>query len=482
LRHRKTDTFHITKLKRTYNRLTSTFNFNVQYETTAKHPTKRTREVQAAFGLGTDSTQKFVILDNTDIKIRQGDMVLVTGDSGSGKSVLLRAIKQDLGDEAADIRELIINQTAPIVETVGKNTAEALGILSKVGLNDAFLFLRSYDQLSDGQKHHYQIALLAESDRKWWILDEFCSVLDRDTAKIVAFNLQRMAREKGATVIAATTHDDLTEDLAPNVTVHKRFGREIHIQYTPDNSASECSLTRDMQIHEGAYADYKLLSQFHYRSKHPPAPRKIFTLKRKNGELCGTIVYSYPSPFCFGRSTAWKGTLQQLMREVSVISRVIIHPKYRAISLGTRLVKETLPQAGTPYVEAVAVMARFNPFFEKAGMQRIAVSKPNENLTNALADLRKLGFNVDLLTSKDYCTTKLAEIGAENVVKILTELSRKGKIARKALLALPTAYPTHAAFTKKLDTLNQQQLAVVLQRLSFHMQPKVYLNWRKPYS
>ena len=161
--HRKTDTFRITKLKRTYNRNTSTFNFNIQYETATQKPTKRTREVQAAFGLGTNNQQKFTILDNTDIKIRQNDIVLVTGDSGSGKSVLLKAIKHDLADEAADTREITINPDTPIIETVGKNTHEALELLSKVGLNDAFLFLRNYQQLSDGQKHRYQIARLAET-------------------------------------------------------------------------------------------------------------------------------------------------------------------------------------------------------------------------------------------------------------------------------------------------------------------------------
>jgi ABC-type ATPase with predicted acetyltransferase domain len=83
--HRKTEHFHITKLKRTYNHETSTFTFNIQCETAAKTPTNRTREVAEAFGLGTDNTQKFTILDNTNLKIHQGDITLVTGDSGSGK-------------------------------------------------------------------------------------------------------------------------------------------------------------------------------------------------------------------------------------------------------------------------------------------------------------------------------------------------------------------------------------------------------------
>ena len=124
--HRKTDTFHINKLKRTYNQQTNTFTFNIQYETTTAKPTSRTREVAEAFGLGTNNQQKFAILDNTNIKIRQGYITLITGDSGSGKSVLLKAIKRDLADEAADTRETTINPDTPIIETVGKNTHEAI--------------------------------------------------------------------------------------------------------------------------------------------------------------------------------------------------------------------------------------------------------------------------------------------------------------------------------------------------------------------
>ena len=119
-----------------------------------------------------------------------------------------------------------------------------------MGLNDAFLFLRSYCQLSDGQKYRYRIAKLIESKKQWWLMDEFAACLDRDTAKIISFNLQKIARSHSKAVIVATTHSDLVDDLAPSVAVFKRFGEEIQIEYFPNSHVDECSLMREMKVED----------------------------------------------------------------------------------------------------------------------------------------------------------------------------------------------------------------------------------------
>ncbi|KPV63331.1 MAG: hypothetical protein AOA65_1339 [Candidatus Bathyarchaeota archaeon BA1] len=207
-------------------------------------------------------------------------------------------------------------------------------------------------------------------------MDEFCSTLDRDTAKIVAFNVQKLARKERKAVIAATTHTDLFEDLKPSVHIHKRFGKEITVKYYPNEPAKECSLVKEMQITEGTFDDWGRLAGFHYRSHKIAGPRKIFRLK-DGDELCGVIVYCYPPPACFGRRLVLpKMTLKELNEKLSIISRVVVHPKYRTIGLGAKLVKETLPLAGTPYVEMPAVMARYNPFAERAGMRKIIEQPP----------------------------------------------------------------------------------------------------------
>ena len=478
---RRKELFRIHHYARRYDKQSGKFIIDITYETAAPEPTDRVVGVAQAFGLGLDKWEKFLVYDNVELRIGATDIVYITGDSGSGKSVLLKALEKDIRNDSklscVNIADIKPEPNKPLIETVGRSLEEALELLSKVGLNDAFLFLRTYEQLSDGQKYRYKIAKMVESQAQFWIMDEFASTLDRETAKIVAYNLQKLARQQGKAVLAATTHTDLFEDLNPSVHIHKRFGKEITVNYHPNKPAQECSLAKEMRIEEGTTADYKRLSEFHYRSKRLPPPRKIFTLKRRE-ELCGVIVYSYPPPTMFGRSRAWKGSINQLQREVSTITRVVVHPKYRTIGLGAKLVRETLPLAGTQNVEALAVMAKYNPFFEKAGMRKIAESKPNKKIQEAIDKLNALGFNPTMLGSTTYNTNKIRKIGKSKVAKILEELSEKGAAPRKRLLNLTKAFPKHQEFKEKIERASEEEIAKTLKRLSFLAQTKVYLFWK----
>ncbi|RLI41568.1 hypothetical protein DRO59_06585 [Candidatus Bathyarchaeota archaeon] len=98
----------------------------------------------------------------------------------------------------------------------------------------------------------------------------------------------------------------------------------------------------------------------------PTTKKNIHTKTKK--ELCGVIVYSHPSPTA-SEEKSLERKLQTPKRNKHN-NRVIIHPKYRTTGLGAKLVRETLTKAGTPYVETLAVMAKYNPFFEKAGMKK----------------------------------------------------------------------------------------------------------------
>ena len=471
--------FRIKKIARRYDRRTGKFIINISYKCKTDI-TSRTLAVSEAFGLGTDEFQNHVIYDNVELKIGPTDIVYITGDSGSGKSVLLKALEKDLESQAINIANTTVNPDKPLIDTVGETFEKGLELLSRVGLNDAFLFVRRYSQLSDGQKYRYRIAKMIEAGKQYWVADEFCATLDRDTAKIVAFNVQKLARQEGKAVLVATTHTDLFEDLQPSVHVHKGFGREVEVKYFPNEANKTCSLVGEMRVEEGSRQDYKKLAGFHYRNTRIPIPIKIFALKHGD-ETVGVIVYSFSPIICFGRKKALGKTLrvQELNRDFANISRVVLHPKYRTIGLGARLVRETLPLVDRPYVETMAVMARYNPFFEKAGMTKVAERLPDKSIVEAVEKLRELGFNPVFLASEKGNLHLLKQMSKEQRRRVKQTLLGISSVFYRRLAGGKRVFLRREEFRKILENATVEKMAKMLRILSILMQTKVYLIWKK---
>jgi len=472
--------FKITRIASRYDHATGKFIINISYKTKTD-VTDRTISVAEAFGLGIDEFQQHVIYDNVELKIGFRDIVYITGESGSGKSALLRELQRELAPSVVNIADVAVDPSKPLIESVGRTFEEGLELLSRVGLNDAFLFVRRFEQLSDGQKYRFRLAKVIESGKQYWVADEFCATLDRDTAKIVAFNVQKLARQLGKAVLVATTHTDLFRDLKPSVYIHKRFGREIRVRYFPNKLNASCSLVKEMRIVEGARQDYEKLACFHYRSSQLPPPYKIFALNHQNQKV-GVIVYSYPPPMCFGRRQALGrvAPLPELNKDLVWISRVVLHPKYRTIGLGTLLVKETLPLIDRRYVETIAVMAKYNPFFEKAGMTKIAERKSHKSILKAVEKLEKLGFNPVFLASKQMNLQTLEGMNTKQIAQVKQVLLSVSNFYYKRLGAKGQMFPKRTDFEKALKSVTLHKLAQMLSALSVLNQTKMYLFWKNP--
>jgi ABC-type ATPase with predicted acetyltransferase domain len=209
----------------------TTYNINKRY-TTEVERTPRVLEIAESFGLGLDS-KEFVVFDNVNIEIKQGDVVYINGQSGSGKSTALRELKRMMIDEGlvvADIDQFDLIDK-PLTDQIGETTNRGLNLLGLAGINDAFLYCRKPSELSDGQRYRFKLAKLIESKARVWVADEFLAVLDRESAKTISYRLQSVARSLGVTLIVATTHTDMVVDLAPSVIIEKKFRAKINIAY-----------------------------------------------------------------------------------------------------------------------------------------------------------------------------------------------------------------------------------------------------------
>jgi hypothetical protein len=170
--------------------------------------------------------------------------------------------------------------------------------------------------------------------------------------------------------------------------------------------------------------------------------------------------------------------MKELNQKLSIITRVVVHPKYRTIGLGTKLVMETLPLAGTEYVEMPAVMAKYNPFAEKAGMQKIAEQPPPREALAIAETLRQLGFDIQLLGSEKYVFSKLQTLSDESLEKLREAFikHRHARFMKYFFCHMP--FGRKEVYAKEVMKASLERLTHLIKVCSFLLQTKVYLFWK----
>lgn len=363
---------------------------NISYDFRPKKPSCRSAVVMDHFGVGFE-TGPHVIAEDLELPIQPGDLVCFTGASGSGKSSLMRAAKTELvkADQTVlDLDELELGDRV-LIEALDGPVSEAMGILASCGLGEARLLLRTPNELSDGQRFRFRLALAVSKKPDWIVADEFSSSLDRTLAKVVAFNLRRLAEGSGIGFLLATTHEDILEDLAPSLHVRCRLDGRIDCRRSEETPASkparkkkrQISFTPDIEITTGTPRDWPYFARWHYRSHKIGFPRFV-TLLWHGDEPVGICVMTAPAVSLsrrnqfFGKPGKWaQAAMQSLNHQLVTLSRVVLHPTYRGAGLAAAFIRQSCLACPWPWIETLTQMGHINPVFEKAGFQRIGATK-----------------------------------------------------------------------------------------------------------
>jgi uncharacterized protein len=189
---------------------------HVAYDFLPKSPSAHAAVVMDHFGIGFE-TGRHVIADGLELPIEPGDVVAFTGPSGSGKSSLLRAAASQL--EGVIVSEQLDLGDRILVDALDRPAAETLSLLSTCGLGEAQLMLRTPAELSDGQRYRFRLSLAVSRNPNWIVADEFTAALDRTLARVIAFNVRKLATRTGVGFLLATTHEDILDDLQPDLHV-----------------------------------------------------------------------------------------------------------------------------------------------------------------------------------------------------------------------------------------------------------------------
>jgi len=225
----------------------NTYTIDIRFKTRVQR-SPRVLQMAEAFGIGLED-KDFVVFDKLKLEIRPGDIVYITGQSGGGKSVLLRELASQMLTRNRSVINLdaVAFQECALIDQIGKDTNDAVRLMGLAGINDAYLWVRKPSELSDGQRYRFRLAKAMEANADVWVADEFLAVLDRTAAKVIAFSLQKAARRVGATVLVATTHTDMVADLYPDLMVEKRFREKVRVEVFAEagEQAANAVMTRE---------------------------------------------------------------------------------------------------------------------------------------------------------------------------------------------------------------------------------------------
>ena len=360
---------------------------------------QRTSQLALNFGLPLFGAPK-IVFNPVLLPIDDGQVVLLIGPSGSGKTTALQAIARQLPG-AVSMERGTFSADPAIIDGIAPwaTVEEAASLLTACGLGEPHLWLRRFEELSDGEKFRARLArALALQSRAGSVgallCDEFCSALHTRVARAIGCNLRKLVKQRNLRVVLATTRQDLRTALRPHVVV--RFdGRGGCAVYRAPQAAGTASFRRRVVIEPGGVRDYRAFAAMHYRQGDELGfVDKVFVLRDgPRGDLLGIVVYAHSPLHLAMRNRALGAqsprTPQAVNRRFRILRRLVIHPDVRGCGLGHHLVRRTLPHVGTRYVECLAGLGALNPVFEKAGMERIgqyALSSRQQAALRALAD------------------------------------------------------------------------------------------------
>ena len=400
---------------------------NVSFATTTPEVNQRVIAIAEAFGVGVNETVTFSVYDRVEISYNDGDIIYVCGDSGSGKSTLLRLLadyEKKRGRRVVNLSEVQPSLEEVVIDGLGADVDKSMALLSLAGLSEAFLMLRKYGELSDGQKYRYKLAKLMAEAPQVAVIDEFCASLDRVMAKVISYSLNKWARKSGVMLIAASTHQDILEDLNPDILVFKGFGEDIQIRYY-EPQRREISFGKDIIIEEATMRDYETLERFHYLEGGPQFRRALYKATLRD-QTIGVIAYTAPMLGLSIRNRVFpqyrggdKESAERVNKDIVRLARVIVHPKFRSVGVAVRLVRESLPLVGYPLVECIAAMPRYNPFLEKAGMVRVGDIPLNADQQRLIDTVRNLGVDPGMLHSPKECRRLLDNLGQKDRAQLI---------------------------------------------------------------
>lgn len=249
---------------------------------------------------------------------------LIIGASGSGKTTLAKKMFQNQFSEKTniDFEKCVIDQFPETLEY--KQRAD---LLCGIGLSSVPCWVKPLKCLSNGQQSR-AIAALKLSEKKFLVMDEFTSVVDRTAAKSMSHCVQKFSRKNNFKFCAISCHYDVIEHLNPDWVIDCNNQTFVDRRNLWQNFKKTDSIKFD--IKEVGRESWKYFSKYHYLSKNLPCGIvRFFGLFHEKDQIGFQ---------CFANYVPIKDKGEKIKMH---FNRTVIHPDYVGIGLGIKLINET---------------------------------------------------------------------------------------------------------------------------------------------
>jgi len=242
---------------------------------------------------------------------------LIVGKSGTGKTTIARQLFPDSYITSYEYTKETVLDDMPKDCSVEQITSA----FNSVGFSSPPSWLKPYSVLSNGQKMRVDLARAILEDQKFFVFDEFTSVVDRNVAEIGSFAMQKAIRKTDKQFIAVTCHFDVQDWLLPDWV----FNTDT---MTFQSFEGQKKNRPDIKFEIFNYGDksiWKMFAKHHYLSHSHNNAANVF-VATVNDEVAGFIsVLHFPHP---------------KVKNMKKVHRLVILPDYQGAGIGLRLLNE----------------------------------------------------------------------------------------------------------------------------------------------
>jgi ABC-type polar amino acid transport system ATPase subunit/GNAT superfamily N-acetyltransferase len=242
---------------------------------------------------------------------------LIVGKSGTGKTTIAKQLFENAYITSYEYSAETIFDDMPKECSLEQIT----NAFNSVGFSSPPSWLKPYSVLSNGQKMRVDLARAILEEQKFFVFDEFTSVVDRNVAQIGSFAMQKAIRKTDKQFIAVTCHFDVQDWLLPDWVFNTDTMTFQSFEGQKKNRPEikfEIFNYRDKSI-------WKMFAKHHYLSHSHNNAANVF-IATVNNQIAGFIsVFHFPHP---------------KVKNMKKVHRLVILPDYQGAGIGLKLLNE----------------------------------------------------------------------------------------------------------------------------------------------